>query len=104
MPYDSTTPAIAAASLPDAVFMAYDTGKSASQNPVRKVTWVALTNAVATTVIPDNLLSVVNATQIKAGGTNGIPATIDVLIHDLTTNRLVFVSGILVSNITTFYQ
>lgn len=50
-----------------------------------------------------NSLAVTNAvTAHSLFATNGVSATVDVLIHDLTTNRLVFVGGILVSNITTF--
>lgn len=46
----------------------------------------------------------INTTNVFAVAAQpGIAATLDVLVAGSTTNRLVFVGGILVSNITTFY-
>lgn len=42
-------------------------------------------------------------TSFNIHNQSGIGATIDVLVGGSTTNRLVFVGGILVSNITTFF-
>ena len=41
--------------------------------------------------------------KLTIGTQPGIAATIDVLVADGTTNRLVYVGGILVSNITTYW-
>jgi len=46
---------------------------------------------------------ITNAAGISIGAEPGIAATIDVIVAGDSTNRLVFVGGILVSNITEYY-
>lgn len=43
-----------------------------------------------------------NATTYKVNGTNGLNATVDVIVSGNTTNRLVFIGGLLVSNIANY--
>jgi hypothetical protein len=52
-------------------------------------------------LMSDSVALLANTVQIR--GTNSINATVDVLVVGGTTNRLVFYSGILVSNLTTYW-
>ena len=47
--------------------------------------------------------STITLTNLNVGAQAGIAATVDVIVAGETTNRLVYVGGILVSNITDFW-
>jgi len=130
MTYDSQLPAVAEASLPTTVIMAYDTARPAG-NPQRRLTWGVLTNALQGTAG----LGAVTATSLTMGTTNVTGeltakpniadkiyqatnatltllvnhpdlATVDikVILQDATTNLLQFSAGLLTNRVASYHD
>ena len=81
------------------------TNASSFANNVAILGTLDVAGAIGVTNITSTALTIsgtASASRFLAGASPGIAATVDVLIHDSTTNRLVFIGGILVSNITTY--